>query len=90
MSSARAAMASGFRQSKGDSAFNSQYLHILPVEIITKGLIPKIDSDQELQIVNVILWGLIVLVVALSSILYVLAKHLKNRRVRIGQKLDVS
>jgi hypothetical protein len=25
------------------------------VEIITKGLIPKIDSDQELQIVNVIL-----------------------------------
>ncbi len=55
MSSARAAMASGFRQSKGDSAFNSQYLHILPVEIITKGLIPKIDSDQELQIVNVIL-----------------------------------
>ena len=48
-------MASGFRQSKGDSAFNSQYLHILPVEIITKGLIPKIDSDQELQIVNVIL-----------------------------------
>ena len=31
------------------------YLHILPVEIITKGLIPKIDSDQELQIVNVIL-----------------------------------
>ena len=55
MSSATAAMASGFRQSKGDSAFNSQYLHILPVEIITKGLIPKIDSDQELQIVNVIL-----------------------------------
>jgi len=31
------------------------YLHILPVEIITKGQIPKIDSDQELQIVNVIL-----------------------------------
>ena len=55
MSSANAAMASGLRQSKGDSAFNSQYLHILPVEIITKGLIPKIDSDQELQIVNVIL-----------------------------------
>ena len=55
MSSASAAMASGFRQSKGDSAFNSRYLHILPVEIITKGQIPKIDTDQELQIVNVIL-----------------------------------
>ena len=55
MSSATAAIASGFRQSKGDSAFNSQYLHILPVEIITKGQIAKIDIDQELQIVNVIL-----------------------------------
>jgi len=31
------------------------YLHILPVEIITKGQIAKIDIDQELQIVNVIL-----------------------------------
>jgi len=28
---------------------------VLPVEIITKGQIVKIDSDQELQIVNVIL-----------------------------------
>ena len=55
MSSASAAMASGFRQSKGDSAFNSHVPAVLPVEIITKGQIVKIDSDQELQIVNVIL-----------------------------------
>nr|WP_175562246.1 hypothetical protein [Aeromonas salmonicida] len=55
MSSANAAMASGLRQSKGDSAFNSHVPAVLPVEIITKGQIVKIDSDQELQIVNVIL-----------------------------------
>ena len=48
-------MASGLRQSKGDSAFNSHVPDVLPVEIITKGQIVKIDSDQELQIVNVIL-----------------------------------
>jgi hypothetical protein len=48
-------MATGLRQSKGDSAFNSHVPAVLPVEIITKGQIVKIDSDQELQIVNVIL-----------------------------------
>jgi hypothetical protein len=31
------------------------YLNILPVEIIAKGQIAKIDIDQQLQIVNVIL-----------------------------------
>ncbi|MCH7393224.1 hypothetical protein MMP66_02890 [Acinetobacter dispersus] len=48
------------------------------------------QAERVSQIVNVILWGLIVLAVALSAILYVLAKHLKNRRVRIDQKLDFS
>lgn len=47
------------------------------------------QAERVSQIVNVILWGLIVLAVALSTILYVLAKNLKNRRVRITQKLDV-
>ena len=48
------------------------------------------QAERVSQIVNVILWGLIVLVIAISTILYALAKQLKNRRVRINQKLDVS
>ena len=48
------------------------------------------QAERVSQIVNVILWGLIMLVVALSTILYVLAKQLKNRHMRINQKLDVS
>ena len=46
------------------------------------------QAERVSQIVNVILWGLIVLVIAISTILYALAKQLKNRRVRINQKLD--
>ena len=46
------------------------------------------QAERVSQIVNVILWGMIFLVAALSAILYILAKHLKNRRVRITQKLD--
>ncbi|ENX43258.1 hypothetical protein [Acinetobacter sp. NIPH 2100] len=47
------------------------------------------QAERVSSIVNVILWGLIVFSVAFSTILYLLAKHLKNRRVRITQKLDV-
>jgi hypothetical protein len=47
------------------------------------------QAERVSQIVNVILWGLIVLAIAVSTILYVLAKNLKNRRARISQKLDV-
>jgi hypothetical protein len=36
----------------------------------------------------VILCGVIILVLALTAILYMLAKHLKNRRNRISQKLE--
>ena len=46
------------------------------------------QAERVSQIVNVVLWGMIFLVAALSAILYILAKHLKNRRVRINQKLD--
>ena len=46
------------------------------------------QAERVSQIVNVVLWGMILLVAALSAILYILAKHLKNRRVRITQKLD--
>ena len=46
------------------------------------------QAERVSQIVNVVLWGMILLVAALSAILYILAKHLKNRCVRITQKLD--
>ena len=46
------------------------------------------QAERVSQIVNVVLWGMILLLAALSAILYILAKHLKNRRVRITQKLD--
>ncbi|OBY74656.1 hypothetical protein [Acinetobacter gyllenbergii] len=48
------------------------------------------QAERVSQIINVILWGITILAIALSTILYVLAKNLKNRRVRITQKLDVS
>ncbi|WHP06483.1 MULTISPECIES: hypothetical protein [Acinetobacter] len=47
------------------------------------------QAERVSQIVNVVLWGMVLLVAALSAILYILAKHLKNRRARISQKLDV-
>ena len=46
------------------------------------------QAERVSQIVNVVLWGMVLLVAALSAILYTLAKHLKNRRYRITQKLD--
>ncbi len=68
-----------------------QQLYGKSITSITQPLDLRAQQAERIsQIVNVILWGLIVLVVALSSILYVLAKQLKNRRVRINQKLDVS
>lgn len=46
------------------------------------------QADRISQIVNLILWGMVIFVMALSMIFYMLAKLLKNRQVRIGQKLD--
>ncbi|MEB6478521.1 hypothetical protein [Acinetobacter vivianii] len=46
------------------------------------------QAERVSHIVTVILWGIVILVLALSVVLYVLAKHLKNRRNRISQKLD--
>ncbi|NIE97162.1 hypothetical protein F3J02_11845 [Acinetobacter sp. Tr-809] len=67
-----------------------QQLYGKSITSITQPLDVRAQQAERIsQIVNVILWGLIVLAVTLSTILYVLAKHLKNRRVRITQKLDV-
>lgn len=68
-----------------------QQLYGKSITSITQPLDLRAQQVERIsQIVNVILLGLIVLVVALSTILYVLAKQLKNRHMRINQKLDVS
>lgn len=68
-----------------------QQLYGKSITSITQPLDLRAQQAERIsQIVNVILLGLIVLVVALSTILYVLAKQLKNRHMRINQKLDVS
>lgn len=46
------------------------------------------QAERISQIVHVILCGIVILVLALTVILYMLAKHLKNRRNRISQKLE--
>ena len=40
------------------------------------------------QIVNVVLWGLLLVTIAISTVLYFLASHLKSRRNRIAHHLD--
>lgn len=68
-----------------------QQLYGKSITSITQPLDLRAQQVERIsQIVNVILLGLIVLVVALSTILYVLTKQLKNRHMRINQKLDVS
>lgn len=68
-----------------------QQLYGKSITSITQPLDLRAQQAERIsQIVNVILLGLIALVVVLSTILYVLAKQLKNRHMRINQKLDVS
>jgi len=65
-----------------------QQLYGKSITSITQPLDLRAQQVERIsQIVNVILWGLIVLVIAISTILYVLAKQLKNRHMRINQKL---
>lgn len=66
-----------------------QQLYGKSITSITQPLDIRAQQAERIsQIVKLILWGLIVLAVALSTVLYVLAKNFKNRRVRIIQKLD--
>ena len=66
-----------------------QQLYGKSITSITQPLDLRAQQAERIsQIVKLILWGLIVLAVALSTVLYVLAKNFKNRRVRIIQKLD--
>lgn len=47
------------------------------------------QAEHISMIVNVILWIFTVLMLAMSGIFYLLAKHIKNRRYRIGHKLEI-
>ncbi|MFM6957245.1 MAG: hypothetical protein ACKOXD_01445, partial [Acinetobacter sp.] len=76
--------------------FKSEQLWVMQQQLYGKSItsitqpldIRAQQAERISQIVRLILWGLIVLAVALSTVLYVLAKNFKNRRVRITQKLD--
>ncbi|ESK56968.1 MAG: hypothetical protein I8H98_04850 [Moraxellaceae bacterium] len=76
--------------------FKSEQLWVMQQQLYGKSItsitqpldIRAQQAERISQIVKLILWGLIVLAVALSTVLYVLAKNFKNRRVRITQKLD--
>lgn len=76
--------------------FKSEQLWVMQQQLYGKSItsitqpldIRAQQAERISQIVKLILWGLIVLAVALSTVLYVLAKNFKNRRVRIIQKLD--
>ena len=68
-----------------------QQLYGKSITSITQPLDIRAQQAERIsQIVKLISWGLIVLAVALRTVLYVLAKNFKNRRVRIIQKLDAS
>lgn len=68
-----------------------QQLYGKSITSITQPLDIRAQQAERIsQIVKLISWGLIVLAVALSTVLYALAKNFKNRRVRIIQKLDAS
>lgn len=68
-----------------------QQLYGKSITSITQPLDLRAQQAERIsQIVKVILNGLMIVAVALSTVLYVLAKNFKNRRVRIIQKLDAS
>ncbi|ERS00768.1 hypothetical protein Q674_14335 [Acinetobacter sp. COS3] len=46
------------------------------------------QAERIAQIVNVVLWGLLLVTIAISMVLYFLASHLKSRRNRIEHQLD--
>lgn len=46
------------------------------------------QAERIAQIVNVVLWGLLLVTIAISTVLYFLASHLKSRRNRIAHQLD--
>ncbi|UUM26227.1 hypothetical protein NQU59_10930 [Acinetobacter colistiniresistens] len=67
-----------------------QQLYGKSITAITQPLDLRAQQAERIsQIVNIILCGLLILAIALSTALYALANNLKKRRARISQKLDV-
>lgn len=67
-----------------------QQLYGKSITSITQPLDLRAQQAEHISmIVNVILWIFTVLMLAMSGIFYLLAKHLKNRRYRIGHKLEI-
>ncbi|ENW07445.1 hypothetical protein [Acinetobacter beijerinckii] len=67
-----------------------QQLYGKSITSITQPLDLRAQQAERISmIVNVILWIFTVLMLAMCGIFYLLAKHLKNRRYRIGHKLEI-
>ncbi|MDA0697893.1 hypothetical protein [Acinetobacter venetianus] len=66
-----------------------QQLYGKSITLMTQPLDLRAQQAERIaQIMNVVLWGLLLVTIAISMVLYFLASHLKSRRNRIVHKLD--
>jgi len=66
-----------------------QQLYGKSITLMTQSLDLRAQQAERIaQIMNVVLWGLLLITIAFSTVLYLLASHLKSRRNRIVHKLD--
>ena len=66
-----------------------QQLYGKSITLMTQPLDLRAQQAERIaQIMNVVLWGLLLITIAFSTVLYFLASHLKSRRNRIVHKLD--
>ncbi len=66
-----------------------QQLYGKSITLMTQPLDLRAQQAERIaRIVNVVLWGLLLVTIAISMVLYFLASHLKSRRNRIAHQLD--
>ena len=66
-----------------------QQLYGKSITLMTQPLDLRAQRAERIaQIMNVVLWGLLLVTIAISTVLYFLASHLKSRRNRIAHQLD--
>jgi len=66
-----------------------QQLYGKSITLMTQPLDLRAQQAERIaQIVNVVVWGLLLVTIAISMVLYFLASHLKSRRNRIAHQLD--
>ena len=66
-----------------------QQLYGKSIALMTQPLDLRAQQAERIaRIVNVVLWGLLLVTIAISMVLYFLASHLKSRRNRIAHQLD--